>query len=447
MSGVAWRRRTWPLVAGLVMAVPVLLAVAWLAANVVDDELQPPFPVEPARLPVERNGYFVLAGLWAPEGADMHAAGRLAYEREQARASATTAAGDDPVPEFRPQALRASFDKLPTCEHRCFEEWLAQDTRWRALLARHSLLLARCEALADDGDYEEVPWDPARLDSPTGYSSMPLSECADLLRMRSAVAWSAGDFAASIRAAQRHHELSRKVLTGSRMLITARSSGRQVARSAQWLAEMVARRPSLHADAARAARPFEPDALRPVRWLRTDLASARDIVLDFPATCARSGTPDRFRLWFCSHPPGYLLHDTVNRQQRVWQGVLQAGNATIPELLSAMDAAERVERELGFGSHSFRNTLGRSSEIRVGDYRSFVARACDVELWRAGLAWALDHAAGRVPPPPASPCAQGRLRVDESGSALIATTWEESVTGQIGAGRALRIPLAQNRRP
>lgn len=381
-----WMTRTLKVLAALLLVL-LLIGAAWVASNGPwADALPQPVPVEllgrQGQAAPERNAFFYLQGLDAPEGADINAVGQAAMSGLGNRHDATLR-----WPQGEPWNCRPDRED-------CVRRWRAQPGQLQEFLATAAVLGARCERAARADAFDEVlmerPGSGPLAQAP--FAGLPIPRFADLtycvrwLGLRALAAPQPAEAQAWLQQADR---LARLALQGSRSLI-----GNMVAVSAvqrNWLVaaalDPAALLPLLE--------PLPQAALSPRAWVPYEARFVREVIQDMGDKvrgCHRAvdAISDPVGSWLdrqlCRFGLGMLPEQSLQDSDARWLARLAVVPAEGPV------ACEVVQTPLWRGEGSagawlaWRNTVTRwMLDMPAADWAPYAARQLDLELLRQTL--------------------------------------------------------------
>ena len=427
------------------LGLPLLLALAWLASNLVDDRPQP----RPAVLQIDPT---VSASALTQALVALFAAA----EPPAGGASPAAAGQAAAPPQLRP-------DTAPPMGclrgQDCVAQWLAamDDGTLAAQLRRQALLAQRCQAAVAptlqpgaqlDSVFTEPPdiaWRADRDIAPHGRGAL---QCHQLLIGQALLAATAGDREVALRQLALSDRLARALVLGSRSLISQAISWNLLHRHYHALAAVAQRQPGWAAELLALAPALLAEALMPARWAAAE-SSYQQVMFDaMPTGCAASsaGWADPGRWSDCLSGQVWLPEANRQTAARQWLALLDRAAAAGPfQPPDAMTAARP-----GLWQHlHWRNTLGEwLLALGVPAYEPYALRQADVGLHQRALATALTATAERWPAAEfstrlaatAPPALVERIRLADDGRALLAARWSRStVDGE--PQPPLRVPL------
>ena len=393
LKGVAWLA-----LAGL------LLVLAWLASNhrwvdarsdAVPAALKPPV----AHMPDERNAFFALLGLDAPEGKDTAQVGRLRWASAQL---------DQPEPDRlswpkpNPTDAASSWNCRFTDED-CTARWREQSQALQVLMDQHATLGRRCEALADPGFVmDELLREPlAEIGEPADQyvaRAIPpmtgLAQCARWLRVAAVLAQQRGDSTALRVAVQRSQTFVNGLLSGSRSLIGNVIAWRVAEDHWQMLVALAARQPALTAELIRLAAPLPNEAADASRWIVSEASFSRQVVRELASHCRAGGLSASSENWMertlnCSGF-GYMPGATQQLFDQQWLRTLEVARAGP---LAAVEWQPEPQKKWLFG-YAWYNTVGHILlDVAQPSYVDYFRRQADLLLHHQAALLALQAAA------------------------------------------------------
>jgi hypothetical protein len=388
-------RRGWrSALKGIAIPVVALLAIpaAWVACNGPWADA-PPQPVaaelrlRPPVVAPERNLFFDMQGMGAPEGADLHAVGLASMQGSGGGQAQWLSWPSGPLWQCRP------------VEQDCVALWRAQAVALRVDFASAAVLGRRCEQLAGAEAFEEPPFErPASGPlASVPWADLPLPSFAGLTRCTRWLAMQAAlerDPVLAQRRLGQADRLARLALSGSRTLIGTMIG--VVAVQSNWLftAQLAAAGGVERAALPPLLAPLPSEALSPRHWALEEARFGRELMRDMAHAVRKCGAgsslsdepavPWLERL-MCRNALGVLPELSVQSSDARWLARL----ATVPPQgpASCEQLSQPVWREAGTGWPAWRNTLGRRAlDSPAGaNFALYAARQADLELLRQTL--------------------------------------------------------------
>lgn len=357
-----------------------------LASNLFDEDLSPEaqalLAAPAVATPPERNGYFQLVGLLAPEDEDAYAWGRK-YVRVLAEADQF---GDFESAEYRKLAGATKAPRAkPPCDalfggkNDCVTLATARRDRLEAWSAEHAEPLRRYRALREFPAIEEAFF-PLRSDSlVAAYQRLAPVQRAVLAR--------AAALATDGRGAEAIEELAGELAMGRRLLEGSRSRATRMIAVGQLVRATMMLSALLH-DHPAALSPFLPrlaQLVRPLSAVETD--AARALRADLRATARLLSTPMALQRMaedplFGGPSLGFLYRPnaTVNLYAQLGAQVLEYAKAP-PAELAAREAALQgeIDAQTALCCSPF-NPAGRAvARAMLADHDRLMKRVYDLD--------------------------------------------------------------------
>lgn len=440
-------------VLAVLFAVLLLVAVAWLASNLIDSAptTRPQALVlPPVTLAPEQNLFFALLGITAPVGEQPAEAGRAAWQAQLQRYAAVlverradrsglsllpapAVPSSLPRPSGPPWACPAEAD--------CPAYWLAHTTELAAQLARSQLIGQRClQAVTDTPRFDEV------LASMSGTAPLSVHAangnlCSSWFNANAVVAAARNDRVAALQWLTRSERLSNALLEGSRTLISKMVADSGARRTWQTMATLGVRDPALARDVLPLLQAMSAQAIDPRRWMAYEAAFQHALVDDFRTDCRTEPDPDQAWAapgWLdrvvCRTGLGWLPNLSHTDLDKLWLDALASVDAGP---VAALSVAQVSEPSSWWRSVAWRNTFSRQAfEQGLTAYAGYRARQADVDLHRQAVALALNVAGLPASQREAaaqalalSPELRSRSRWADGGRSLLATTFAEQFPG------------------
>lgn len=437
----------------VLFAVLLLVAVAWLASNLIDS---PPTPrpqalvLPPVTLAPEQNLFFALLGITAPVGEQPPEAGRAEWQAQLQRYAAVLVerrAGRSgftslPAPAVPPSLPRPSgLPWVCPAEADCPAYWLAHPTELAAQLARSEPIGQRClQAAVDTPRFDEVlasmsPSAPLALHAANG------NLCSSWFNANAVLAAARDDRAAALQWLTRSQSLSTALLEGSRTLISQMVAASGARRTWQTMATLGVRDPGLARDVMPLLQAMPAQAADSRRWMAHEAAFQHALVDDFRTDCRTEPDPDHAWAapgWLdrvvCGSGLGWLPNLSHTDVDKLWLDALASVDAGP---VAALKAAHAREPSPWWRRVAWRNTFSRQAfEPGRTAYAGYLARQADVDLHRQAVALALNVAGlpasqreAAAQAQSLSPELRSRVRWADGGHTLLAATFAEQFSG------------------
>ena len=429
LKGLAW-----------MALVVVLLALAWLASNnrwvdAQSDAVPAALQRPAATLPDERNGFFALIGLDAPEGADPAQIGRQRWASKKL---------DQPGPDRLrwPQPKPGDTDSSWNCRSReedCTARWREQSQALQVLMDQHATLGRRCESLADPGFVMDEPMlEPlAELREPAEqYAAraipplMGRAQCARWLRLQVVLAQQRGDLPALRTALQRSQTLVNGLLSGSRSLAGNAIAWRLAEDHWQMLVALAVREPALTTELIRLAALLPPEATDASRWIVSEAFFVRQVVRELALNCREGGLSFSTQSWMARKLDCVGFMPKANQQllDQQWLRTLEVARAGP---LAALAWQPKPQRKWFFG-YAWYNTIGHIlMDVAQPGYSDYFRQQADLVLHHQAAMLALQAAA--QPPEqranwladqPMDELLRARIRLDGA-QQIVASLWSK----------------------
>ncbi len=391
LKGLAW----------LALAI-LLLALAWLASNnrwvdarsdAVPAALQRPAAI----LPDERNGFFALIGMDAPEGADPAQVGRLRWASDKLNQPESDRLR---WPQPQPGDAASSWNCRSRDED-CTARWREHSQALRALINQHATLGHRCEALAAPGFVmDELLREPlAEIKEPSDQYAARIipqltgiGQCARWLRLQAVLAQQRGDPTALGVALQRSQTLVNGLLVGSRSLTGSAIAWRLAEDHWRMMVALAAREPALTAELIRLAEPLPPEATDASRWIVSEAFSVRQVVGELALNCREGGLSFSSLSWMDRHLNCVGIMPRANQQllDQQWLRTLEVARAGP---LAALAWQPEPQQKWLFG-FAWYNTIGHIlMDVAQPGYTDYFRRQADLLLHHQAALLALQAAA------------------------------------------------------
>ena len=380
----------------------LLLALAWLASNnrwvdARSDAVPSALQVPAVTLPDERNGFFALLGLDAPEGADPAQTGRQRWASGELGQAAPDRLR---WPQPKPGDAAASWN-CRAADDDCTARWREQTLALQTLMKQHATLGRRCEALADPGFVMDEPLRQPRAeimkpaDQYVVLAILPTSglvQCARWLRLQAVLAQQRVDATALQVALQRSQRLVNGLLSGSRSLTTTLIAWRIAEDHWRMLAALSARQPALTAELIGLAAPLPAEARDASRWIVSEAFSGRQIIRELGLSWREGGLESPLengmeralnRAGF-----GFMPRATQQLADQHWLSALEAARAG-PLALIGWPLPQK-ERLFDFAWY---NTVGHLlMDVGWSSYADYARRHADLLLHHQAVLLALQGA-------------------------------------------------------
>lgn len=388
---------------GLIV-LPLLIALAWLASNVVDNA-EKPLPPALALGPSGAGSplFYSIQGLLAAPGADPQETGR----REWQQVNSDSRTVRDTMERKKPFQA-PPLDCRPPQD--CAQLLLSSLPQLSAQLAPTAWLGERCvAALADDKRFEEQL--PSRMNAASPLPNyMPGLQCGLWFSGQAVLAASRSDRNTSLLRLRQGSQLADAMLTGCRMLICKMVAVRLMESQLDSISAVAALRPAWVAELSALLKPLPPQALSASEWLKVEHAQMRGGLAGIMGECGPgmaallfdSASPllDKALDFACRHHIGLLPNATGQAMEQRWLGMATAAGQGIDPALDWAINQRRAGQATAAESLAWRNTVGRklAGTLNGAMYDEYFARQADLELRRVAVLTALAAQVQRVPP-------------------------------------------------
>ncbi len=435
---------------GALLGLVLVVLLAWVASNWVDDA---PVPTPPQLLlgPHKAGSplFFAIQGMLAPPGQQPEAAGRAQWQQPTALGAAGPVAAEPAASAPAGAARLPALSGEPlSCRHPedCPRKLAAASAQIVNQLQAHVLLGERCVAALVDPRYEEAL--PLKLTASTPLPAYQgATSCAHWFKGQALVAAAAGDRNTTLARLQQGRSLADALLGGSHTLISKMIAVALTDQRLDAVAAVALLHPEWTPELLPLTAALPAGALDATGWIKTEAAFVRGTIEELSKQCdghaaSLASTFDTgwglVDMLMCKTGVGLLPNATVQAVDREWLERWTFAQQGLDTLLD-QSIAQAAQQPSGNSGYCWRNSFGALlAESPLWIFGSHIARQADVETHRQLLALALAAQAQKLPlaqraawldQQGLAPRVRARLSWSNSGTELIAKPWMAEFPG------------------